>query len=90
MHEVKCFVANYLSSAKIENIIEASFFLLDCVMNAVMRIIVYVKTTVQKPYSDECAWDYVGGLVNNFLDTVNVCMIYYLPDCDLSYHIFKI
>jgi len=71
MHEVKCFVANYLSSAKIENIIEASFFLLDCVMNAVMRIIVYVKTTVQKPYSDECAWDYVGGLVNNFLDTVN-------------------
>lgn len=77
LQEMKSFVANYLFSAKVENVSEASFFFLDCVMNAFMRIIVYLKTTVHKPDSDECAaWDYVANTIVNFLDAANVCMVY--------------
>lgn len=72
---MKSFVANYLSSAKAENITDASFFLMDCVMNAFMRIIVYLKTAVQNdPYNDECAWDYLTNTIVKFIDTVQVRM----------------
>lgn len=76
LHETKSFMANYLSSAKVQNVFEASFFLLDCVMNALMRIIVYLKTAVQNdPFGNECAWDYLENTIINFLDALNVCII---------------
>lgn len=77
LHEMKSFLANYLSSAKIQTIFDASFFLMDSVMNAIMRIIVYLKTAVQHdPFANECAWDYLENFIINFLDSVNVCIIY--------------
>lgn len=77
MHEMKSFVVNYLHSTNAENINEASFFLMDCVMSAFMRVIVYLKTAMQnEPYNDECAWDYLGNAIVNFLDAVNVRLIY--------------
>lgn len=77
LFEMKSFLANYLCSAKIPNIFEASFFLFDCVMNALMRIIVYLKISVQKdPFSNECAWDYLENTIINFIDAVNVCIMY--------------
>jgi len=75
--EMKNFVTNYLSSAKAENITDASFFLMDCVMNAFMRIIVYLKTATQNdPCSDNNSWNYLKNTMVNFLENVNVCIIY--------------
>lgn len=71
LREVKCFVTHYMISAKPENVIEASYFFLGCVMNAFMRIIVYLKTAVLNKY----AWDYLGNAIENFLDTLNVCIL---------------
>lgn len=80
LHEMKSFIANYLSSAKPPNMIDASFFLLESVMNSIMRIIVYLKTAVQnEPYDNQCAWAYVENTIVNFLDAVNtskMCCIY--------------
>lgn len=77
LFEMKSFLANYLSSAKIQNIFEASFFLFDCVMNAFMRIIVYLKISNQHdPYDNECAWDYLENAIVNFVDAVNVRIMY--------------
>lgn len=72
LHEIKSFIANYLSSAKAQNIFDATFFLFDSVMNALMRIIVFVKTAKQD--GNECHWDYVENAIVNFLDAVNVCI----------------
>lgn len=71
--ETKSFIANYLCSAKPSNIQDASFFLIDCVMNALMRIIVYMKIASQT--GDQCSWDYVENTIVNFFDAVNVCII---------------
>lgn len=77
LHEIKSFVANYLSSAKPNNILEATIFLLDCIVSAFMRIIVYLKTAVQnEPYNDECSWDYLESAVINFLEVLNVSCFY--------------
>lgn len=76
--EMKSFLENYLNSAKNSNIVEASFFLIDCVMNALMRIIVYLKTAVQnEPCNNELCWDYLENTIVNFLHAVNVSIIYY-------------
>ncbi|CAH1731132.1 uncharacterized protein LOC114130279 isoform X2 [Aphis gossypii] len=79
-HEIRNFIANYLSSAKPPDFVEASFYLLDCVMNAVMRIIVYLKTAVQnKPCNNQCEWDYIQRVVFDFFNAANessMCCIY--------------
>lgn len=76
LFEMKSFLANYLSSARTENIFEASFFLFDCVMNALMRIIVYLKLFTQaNPSNSQSSWDYLDNTIVNFLDAVNVCII---------------
>ncbi|VVC27145.1 Hypothetical protein CINCED_3A011748 [Cinara cedri] len=77
LHEMKSFIANYLNSAKQPNIQVASFFLFDSVMNALMRIIVYMKTANRS--DNECSWNYVENTIVNFLDAVNtsrMCSIY--------------
>lgn len=79
VHETKSFIANYLCSAKIQNIHDASFFLIDCVMNAIMRVIVYMKTAAQD--GEQCSWDYVENALVNFFDAVNVCIISIIIIC---------
>jgi len=77
LHEMKSFIANYLNSAKPPNVVDASFFLLESVMNSVMRIIVYLKTGIQnEPYDNQCAWAFVENTIVNFLDAVNVSITY--------------
>lgn len=86
LHEMKSFIANYLSSAQPPNTVDASCFLIDIVMNSIMRIIVYLKTAVQnEPYNNQRAWDYVENTYVNFLDALNVCIIYLFN----SYKIYK-
>jgi len=76
-YEMGSFIANYLSSAKPPDYVDASFYLLDCVMNAVMRIIVYLKTAVQnKPCNNQCEWDYIRRVVFDFFNAANVSIIY--------------
>jgi len=76
LHEMKSFIENYLSSAKPPNIVDASFFLLECVANAVMRIIVYLKTAMRvEPYENRGAWGYAEHLMLRFIDALNVSIV---------------
>lgn len=76
LHEMKSFIANYLSSAKPPNIVDASFFLLECVVNAVMRIVVYLKTAMRvEPFENQEAWSYVEHLMLRFIDALNVSIV---------------
>lgn len=73
MKEMKSFIIHYLNSTNDTNILEASLFLWDCVMNACMRIIVHLKIGVQNdPKEDECAWKYLDNNLVNFIDATNV------------------
>ncbi|XP_050530011.1 uncharacterized protein LOC126899296 isoform X2 [Daktulosphaira vitifoliae] len=92
LHEMKSFVANYLSSAKLENILEATIFLLSCIVSAFMRIIVYLKTAIQnEPYNNECSWDYLENAVINFLEVLNTsrmsCVYEQNSNPTLIYHV---
>lgn len=69
--ELKSFVTNYLYPAKSKDLIEASYFFLDCVMNAFMRIIMYIKTK----NVNESSWDYLDHAILNFLSIVQVCIL---------------
>ncbi|XP_015378604.1 PREDICTED: uncharacterized protein LOC107172821 [Diuraphis noxia] len=72
LHEMESFIANYLSSAKPPNILDASFFLLECVVNSVMRIVVYLKTAMRvDPSENRGAWAYLEHILSNFLEAVN-------------------
>lgn len=74
LHEMKSFVANYTSSAKDADILDASLFMLESSINAFMRIIVYLKTALQKEqFNKKLAWDYLGNTIINFFDVLNVC-----------------
>lgn len=76
-YEMKSFLENYLYSAKNSNIVKASFFLVDCVMNALMRIIVYLKTALPNKSCDNgLCWDYLENTIVNFLQAANVSIIY--------------
>jgi len=76
LHEMKSFIANYLSSAKPSNIVDASFFLLECVANSVMRIVVYLKTAMRvEPFENRGAWAYAEHIMINFLDALNVSIV---------------
>lgn len=73
MKEMKHFINHYLSSSNDTTILEASLFLWDCVMSAVMRTIVYMKTAVHHDSkAAECAWKYLDNHLVNFIDATNV------------------
>ncbi|XP_025196284.1 uncharacterized protein LOC112595343 [Melanaphis sacchari] len=86
-YEINSFVTNYLSSAKPENIVDASFFLLDCVINSLMRIIVYLKTAIRKePFNNTCERHYLSRVIFEFLSVINVTKMscIYGEDVDVS------
>lgn len=74
LFELKRFVTNYICSSNFNELIEGSYFLLDCVMNAFMRIIVYLKTTK----TNENSWDYLENAIVNFIGTFSVCILFTL------------
>lgn len=75
MYEMQKFIENYFDKAQNTDIQDAAFFLFDCVLNAFMRIIVYMKTAIQNNLSNNIkAWDYLDNAIVNFLDCANVCI----------------
>lgn len=73
LFEMQRFITNYFYTVQNTNIKDTIFFLFECVLNAFMRIIVYMKTAIQNdPYNDTKAWDYLDNAIVNFLDCANV------------------
>ncbi|XP_050426434.1 uncharacterized protein LOC126836822 [Adelges cooleyi] len=89
LSEMKYFIDNYFSTADESKRPEATSFLLDSVISAFMRIVVFLKTAENNdPEVQKCTWDCLENSVVNFLDLVNnteMSCIYQCGDSDLVF-----